>query len=108
MANIVPIPEDVIEQDIEIALDKERILRIRWNDQLQGYTFDLLDVDETLQLAGIRLTTARDLFEPYRDIPDLDIPAGRLIAVDMSGKGLEPYRGELIPDKRVRLFYDES
>lgn len=103
-AFLLPTATDRAHYSQRVTLSgRDYTLVFRYNQRTERYLLTLQDAEENTIVAGITIVSNWPLLRWYRYKPEL--PAGELIAQDLSGDGSPPKYGELGEGKRVELTY---
>jgi hypothetical protein len=101
---ILPIQRGSNRFQFEIDLDSRTVVfRFEWNDRLDSWFFDLLNIDQTPILSGVSVVVGIPLWNRFRDPR---IPPGSIEAIDTSGAGIDPAFEDL--GDRVVILYTRS
>ena len=103
---LTTLPIDASEPAYTIDTDLSGVvfrIRIEWNTRGEFWTIGLLEMDDTVIVDGQAI---RADWEPFRQIVDERMPAGRIIVVDMTGAGTDPAYDDL--GVRVLVMYDDG
>lgn len=102
MSDVIHVAEDRAEQRIRKRLDGiPYLVHLQWNTRESYWTVGLALDDGTVLLDGAALRVGHDLLRQHTGD---DIPAGALVAIDTSGRDLDPGRDDLT-NGRVQLIY---
>jgi len=76
-------------------------LNFRYNARMDRWLVDVLDANQNMLLAGQPLLGGWDVLHRFQGV--VNVPAGILLPVDMSGQGRDPQEFTLGSD--VQLFF---
>lgn len=76
---------------------------VHWNDRGGFWTIDVSLTDDTPIVSSIKIVADWELWGQF---PDARLPAGYLMAVDLSGQSLDPAYDDL--GSRVILVFDDG
>ena len=101
MPNVLPFEPSVPDYRFNTTLDDiVYILDVRWNARVGAWFFDLLDEEENMIRAGIKIVlgTLLGLRSAHADFP-----TGKFIAIDLANTGLDAGFDDL--GDRVNVYY---
>jgi hypothetical protein len=105
MAQVVlPIDASAPHYTVDVALGGTLYrFGVNWNDRAGFWTLDVSLTDDTPLVAGMKVVADWDLLGQF---PDLRLPPGYLLAVDLTAQGLDPAYDDL--GSRVILVFDDE
>ena len=102
----IPIDPEFTLQTMRVVLDTETfVLRFTWNKRAATWSMDIMNTSEVLIAAGGKITPN---WNPFRNIVQDGLPAGRFLAIDREGTDSMPAQLEFGLDRRIGLFYEEA
>lgn len=97
----VPVAADLEYQALTVLLDSvEYVVELRWNARAAAWIFSLSTADGVRLVGGRRCAVGAPLLVRSADAR---LPLGELVAIDTSGRDVEPGLGDL--GRRVELVY---
>ena len=100
----IPVLDGAAFQRQRIALDgKLYTLELKWNQWASYWSLGLWDSEDSPIILGIRIVSNWPILRFYRY--DTRIPAGEIIAHDLTGDGSPPGFDDFGIGKRVELTY---
>lgn len=97
----IPLRNDLPWYSLSVELSgKTYGLELRWNEVAAAWFLSLSDASNVAIVSGLRLVIGWPLAKRYADAR---LPPGTFVAIDTTGKGLDPTRNDL--GTRVELYY---
>lgn len=97
----IPLRNDLPWYTLSVELDGATYgLELKWNEISEGWFLSLSDSRGVPIVSGLRLVEGWPLAKRYADAR---LPAGNLIAIDTTGRHVDPTREDL--GTRVQLYY---
>lgn len=104
---VVPTSPDSPNYVQRTTLDgREYLLRVLHNARENVWYMTILDTEEQVIKAGIKVVTNWPLTRKFKH--DVRMPPGEFFAISQTRDRSSPKLGELGADQRVRLFYFEQ
>lgn len=102
--DIIPVDASAPAYDIEVELGGTVYkLALAWNTRGEFWSLSVLTQQEVPIVLGVRIAADWDLLSQFADAR---LPAGRILAIDQSGAGLDPALDDL--GTRVILVYTDE
>lgn len=101
---VIPLAPSIPFQRFTTTLDGvPYVFDAKWNGRAEVWTLDILDEDEEPIRVGIRVVLGAVLGRRGAALPDSRMPTGFLVAIDLSGAGVDAGLDDL--GERVQVHY---